>query len=106
MPSLRPCAECGELTQARTIELDDSGNRKRVLPICTRCLGEEDVAADKGSPLREEEWFDRVDCPECGAARSLYLLANRPASSVLGARTFAFARCTSCGADMPYGPPP
>ena len=47
------------------------------------------------------EMFYKVDCPECGATRTVYLPVERPADAVLGTPGRGIVICLACEAQVP-----
>ncbi len=107
-PRERPCVECGALT-ARTV-IDTTEGKHLVQAICTRCLGPYDKYADHPRTMPRAEAVDSVACPECGAPEGLWLPADRPEGTVVGAQAKLGGRggiavCTECKANVKYGRP-
>jgi len=104
----RPCNKCGTSTANTLIDL--TGGKRRVVPMCTRCTGGPvDELADHPVAMPESEVLDFVDCPQCGAARSLPLPVDRPPGSVVGAEARwgagGVSYCVECHAKVEWGVP-
>jgi hypothetical protein len=85
--------------------IDLTGEERRVVPMCTRCVGGPDDSLDHPKPMPLAEGFDTVPCPECGATGGLALPVERPPDTRVGVEGRGIAVCQRCKAEVSWGSP-